>query len=95
MEKFKFFAVAFPILVVLLLGKALPCSSVTCDPTKLSSCLAAIQGSSPPSHACCSGLKVQRSCFCLYMKNPTLRMMIMSPKSRKIASYCRVPFPRC
>ncbi|CAN6445944.1 unnamed protein product [Victoria cruziana] len=94
-KKFKFFALVFPVLVLLLLGKPLPCSSVTCDPTKLSSCLPAMQGSSPPSHACCSGLKVQQSCFCFYMKNPTLRRMIMSPQSRKIASYCRMSFPKC
>ncbi|CAN6451847.1 unnamed protein product [Victoria cruziana] len=93
MGKFQFCGLLLPILITMLLAGALPSSAGTCDPKQLSACLGAIQGSGPPSGPCCSALNAQKSCFCKYAKDPSLKGMIMSPASKKIASYCKVPFP--
>ncbi|KAB1211239.1 putative non-specific lipid-transfer protein AKCS9 [Morella rubra] len=80
---------------VLLCEAPLTAEAVTCSPTELSSCSAAITSSAPPSKTCCTKLKEQTPCLCGYLKNPNLRQYVNSPGARRVASSCGVPFPRC
>jgi len=69
--------------------------AVTCNPTELSSCLAAITGGSAPSRACCSKLKQQEPCLCGYIKNPALKQYVNSSGAKKVLSSCGVTYPKC
>ncbi|KAF9619963.1 hypothetical protein IFM89_010579 [Coptis chinensis] len=69
--------------------------AATCDATQLSPCLGAITSGSPPSPACCTRLKSQRSCLCQYLKNPNLSRFVNTPNARRVGSRCGVPYPRC
>ncbi|KAE8703866.1 putative non-specific lipid-transfer protein AKCS9 [Hibiscus syriacus] len=69
--------------------------AVTCDVSELSPCMAAITSPKPPTTTCCSKLKEQRPCFCQYLKNPTIKQLVDSPKAKRIASTCGVEYPQC
>ncbi|PIA33403.1 hypothetical protein AQUCO_04100081v1 [Aquilegia coerulea] len=69
--------------------------AATCSAIELSPCLGAITSGTPPSPACCSGLQSQTSCFCQYIKNPTLKPYVGSPNARKVASACSIAWPSC
>lgn len=68
----------------------------TCSPVALSPCLPAIQDpSQTPTTSCCNNLRDQKPCLCGYLRNPFLRGYVNSPGSRRVASVCNVPTPRC
>ncbi|XP_027079037.1 non-specific lipid-transfer protein 2-like [Coffea arabica] len=83
------------LLVVVIVGEVEVSRAVTCTPTELSPCVAAIIGQQPPSAACCSKLREQRPCLCGYLRDPNLRQYVNSPNARRVASSCGVPTPRC
>lgn len=68
---------------------------VTCSPTELYPCAAAMTSSSPPSETCCAKLREQKPCFCGYMRNANLRQYISSPNARKVSNSCNVAPPSC
>lgn len=69
--------------------------AVTCNPTELSPCVAAITSSAAPTAACCQKLRQQESCYCGYLKDPRFKPYVQSPRVRAVASICRVAVPRC
>ncbi|XXG65474.1 hypothetical protein AAC387_Pa05g3166 [Persea americana] len=83
------------LMVVLLIGNLPASESVTCQPTELSPCSAAIIGGSAPTPECCTKLNEQKPCLCQYMKDPNLRKYIDSPNAKKVAQICKIPFPKC
>ncbi|OAY59225.1 non-specific lipid-transfer protein 2 [Manihot esculenta] len=87
--------VAIYALMVLLLAEAQLTMAVTCSPTELSPCVAAITSSSPPSKQCCDKIKEQKPCLCQYLNNPNLKKFINTPNARKVATTCGTPFPKC
>ncbi|KAE8726718.1 Non-specific lipid-transfer protein 2 [Hibiscus syriacus] len=80
---------------VLFSGEIRMAEAVTCDVSELSPCMEAIMSPKPPSKTCCSKLKEQKPCFCQYLKNPTIKMFVDTPKAKGIASSCGVEYPRC
>ncbi|GAA0169322.1 hypothetical protein LIER_23838 [Lithospermum erythrorhizon] len=85
----------FVLFLVLLLSGVHISKAVTCDVTQLSPCLGAITSSSTPSSLCCTRIQNQKPCLCRYLKNPFLSQYVNSPGAKKVASYCRVPYPNC
>ncbi|ESQ27794.1 hypothetical protein EUTSA_v10019361mg [Eutrema salsugineum] len=86
----------FAILLFLIVAQENRVAAVeTCDPTQLSPCVDAIQRGSTPTRLCCTRVKKQKHCVCQYLKNPTFKSFINSPKARKIATYCGCPYPKC
>ncbi|XVE72122.1 hypothetical protein DITRI_Ditri11bG0013100 [Diplodiscus trichospermus] len=83
------------VVVVLLSGETRTAEAVTCNPSELSPCLAAITSSTPPSTTCCSRLKQQQPCFCGYLKNPALKQFVGNPNAKRVASICGVAYPKC
>ncbi|KAF5181621.1 Non-specific lipid-transfer protein [Thalictrum thalictroides] len=69
--------------------------AATCNAVQLSPCLGPIMSGTPPTPTCCTQLRSQSSCFCQYVRNPSLRQYVNSPNARKLANTCRVAFPRC
>ena len=86
---------AVAVVAMILFEAPLMAKAVTCSPLQLSSCIAAITSSAPPSSTCCTKLREQRPCLCGYLKDPNLRQYVNSPGARKVASTCGVPFPSC
>ncbi|XP_022770017.1 non-specific lipid-transfer protein 2-like [Durio zibethinus] len=86
---------AMTLMVVLFSGETRTAEAVTCDPSELSSCLAAFTSSSPPSTTCCSKLKAQQPCLCGYLQNPALKQFVNNPNAKKVASTCGVAYPKC
>ncbi|KAG9131633.1 hypothetical protein Leryth_009392 [Lithospermum erythrorhizon] len=86
---------AFALMLVFLLAEVHISQAITCNPTQLSPCLAAISSSGPPSSLCCSRLQSQKPCYCTYLKNPNLSKYVNTPGGKKVASYCKVSYPRC
>ncbi|KAJ0962672.1 hypothetical protein J5N97_027794 [Dioscorea zingiberensis] len=69
--------------------------SVTCDPSQLSSCLAAFNTGQQPTSECCAKLNEQKPCLCQYVKNPMFQGYINSGNGKKVASACHVTIPKC
>ncbi|KAK8517728.1 hypothetical protein V6N13_127885 [Hibiscus sabdariffa] len=97
MHRFSFVSLCAVALVAVLVfsGETRTVEAVTCDVSELSPCMAAITSPIPPSTTCCSKLKEQKPCFCQYLKNPTIKQFVDTPKAKKIASTCGVEYPRC
>ncbi|KAK4837920.1 hypothetical protein QYF36_009550 [Acer negundo] len=97
MKRVSFVAVLSTVVViVVVLSSEVPVAkAVTCNPTELSSCAAAITSSAPPSSTCCSKVREQRPCLCGYLKDPNLKQYVNSPNARKIVSTCGVSYPQC
>ncbi|KAE8696062.1 Non-specific lipid-transfer protein 2 [Hibiscus syriacus] len=97
MHKFSFvpYCVVALVVVVLFSGGTRTAEAVTCDVSELSPCMAAITSPKPPSTTCCSKLKEQKPCFCQYLKNPTIKQFVDTPRAKKIASTCGVEYPQC
>ncbi|KAG8474514.1 hypothetical protein CXB51_031387 [Gossypium anomalum] len=81
--------------VVLFSGESRTAEAVTCNPTELAPCSAALTSPTPPSSTCCSKLKAQQPCLCTYIKNPSLKQYVNNPNAKKVASTCGVPYPKC
>ncbi|KAL4383722.1 hypothetical protein GQ457_15G015400 [Hibiscus cannabinus] len=87
--------VALCVVVVVFSGEIGTTEAVTCDPTQLSPCSQAFTSSAAPSPACCSKLKEQQPCLCGYIKNPSLKQYVNNPNAKRVASSCKVPYPKC
>ncbi|KAJ4796794.1 Protease inhibitor/seed storage/lipid transfer family protein [Rhynchospora pubera] len=85
----------FFLLFLMLLLTSPSVVSLTCKPTELAPCAAAILYSLPPSDACCSKLKEQKPCLCQYQKDPSLHGYVNSKNSKKVGTACGVPAPSC
>ncbi|KAK0597899.1 hypothetical protein LWI29_029614 [Acer saccharum] len=83
------------VMVVVLSSEVRVVKAVTCNPTELSPCMAAITSSAPPSSTCCSKVREQRPCLCGYIKDPNLKQYVNSPNARKVVSTCGVSYPQC
>ncbi|KAK0595914.1 hypothetical protein LWI29_011057 [Acer saccharum] len=83
------------VMVVVLSSEVRVAKAVTCNPTELSPCMAAITSSAPPSSTCCSKVREQRPCLCGYIKDPNLKQYVNSPNARKVVSTCGVSYPQC
>ncbi|KAK4838187.1 hypothetical protein QYF36_011741 [Acer negundo] len=83
------------VMVVVLSSEVRVAKAVTCNPTELSSCAAAITSSAPPSSTCCSKVREQRPCLCGYLKDPNLKQYVNSPNARKVVTTCGVSYPQC
>lgn len=69
-------------------------SVVICNPVELELCLPSVTDpSKPPLPQCCNNLKVQESCFCLYLQNPVYAKYINSPGGKRVAAACGVTIP--
>ncbi|XVF31573.1 hypothetical protein REPUB_Repub17cG0002300 [Reevesia pubescens] len=96
MKRFSFVALCAVALVMLQFsGETRMAVAVTCDPSQLSSCLASLTSSTPPSPTCCSKLKEQQPCLCGYLKNPALKQYVNSPNAKRVANTCGVATPKC
>lgn len=82
-------------MLVVLVSEAQVVVAVTCNPTQLAPCASAITSNTPPSRLCCVRITQQRPCLCQYLKNPNLKKFVSSPNARKIATTCKVAYPRC
>ncbi|KAL8132628.1 non-specific lipid-transfer protein 2 [Apium graveolens] len=90
-----FSCIAVCAVLVLLVCEAQIAVAVTCNPSQLAPCSSAITSDKPPSRLCCVRITQQRPCLCQYLKNPNLKKFVSSPNARKIASTCKVAYPRC
>ncbi|CAL9214099.1 unnamed protein product [Arabidopsis halleri] len=66
---------------------------VACIETDLQVCQPALETPSPPSAECCKNLKIQQSCLCDYMANPSIEKYL--EPARKVFAACGMPYPRC
>ncbi|KAL4361351.1 hypothetical protein GQ457_04G003210 [Hibiscus cannabinus] len=81
--------------VVLFSGETRTAEAVTCNPIELSPCLPAFVLPVRPTAVCCRKLHEQQPCLCEYMSDPVIGPYLKSPKAKRIASYCKVPWPQC
>uniref|UniRef100_A0ACD5TNE9 Uncharacterized protein n=1 Tax=Avena sativa TaxID=4498 RepID=A0ACD5TNE9_AVESA len=66
-----------------------------CVPGKLMVCSRALLGGEKPTESCCSNLKAQEGCFCMYAKNPLLSPYVNSPNASKTLTSCGITIPTC
>ncbi|XP_052174516.1 non-specific lipid-transfer protein 2-like [Diospyros lotus] len=83
------------VVMLVVVGQGPEVAAVTCNPSELSPCAAALTSNTPPTKVCCGKLKEQQPCFCQYLKNPNLQKFISSPNAKKVASSCGVAVPKC
>ncbi|KAK8557664.1 hypothetical protein V6N13_008034 [Hibiscus sabdariffa] len=95
MKMVSFVALCVAVAVVLFSGEIGTTEAVTCNPTQLSPCIQAFTSSAAPSTACCSKLKELQPCLCGYIKNPSLKQYVNNPNAKRVASTCKVPYPKC
>ncbi|KAK8518900.1 hypothetical protein V6N13_017835 [Hibiscus sabdariffa] len=81
--------------VVLFLGEIHTAEAVICNPTELRPCTPALTTPADPTPICCSKLHEQQPCLCEYMRNPGLKPYVDSPNARRVASFCKIPWPQC
>ncbi|KAL5726542.1 hypothetical protein ACHQM5_009580 [Ranunculus cassubicifolius] len=81
--------------LVMLMSTVKVSIAVTCNVYQLSPCTPSITTGSPPSPACCAQMKAQQPCLCQYIRDPNYSAYINTPNSRKVASTCGVPLPKC
>ncbi|KAK7255021.1 hypothetical protein RIF29_28422 [Crotalaria pallida] len=81
--------------LVLLVEVSTFAEGLTCNPSELSPCIAAVKSPSQPSTVCCQKLREQKPCLCGYLKNPSFKQYVNSPGAKRVASSCGVPFPTC
>ncbi|XP_039035442.1 non-specific lipid-transfer protein 2-like [Hibiscus syriacus] len=93
MKRVSFVALCVAALAVLLFTRVT--EAAICDPQQLRPCISALTSPGAPSIACCSKLNEQRPCLCGYIRNPALKHFVDNPNTKRIASTCRVPYPRC
>jgi len=84
-----------PALVVVAATSAGGASAQQCNPTQLAVCAPAVINGSPPTASCCSNLRAQEPCFCLYARNPAYRSYINSPNARRTLTTCGIAIPNC
>nr|CAB3497307.1 unnamed protein product [Digitaria exilis] len=87
--------VVVAVALLLLVASAGCASAASCSVGQLAVCAPAIESGSKPSSGCCSNLKAQQSCFCQYIKNPSLGRYVNSPNARKTLTSCGITPPRC
>ncbi|GMH27209.1 hypothetical protein Nepgr_029052 [Nepenthes gracilis] len=84
------FCLAVAVASTMLLEEAVLTHAVTCNPSALSPCAAALLSPAPPSTTCCARLREQRPCLCGYYRNPSLKKYLSGNGSRKIAAACGI-----
>uniref|UniRef100_A0A5K0Y106 Bifunctional inhibitor/plant lipid transfer protein/seed storage helical domain-containing protein n=1 Tax=Nymphaea colorata TaxID=210225 RepID=A0A5K0Y106_9MAGN len=81
-------------MMVLLFANVMPRAYGDCNVVELSPCAGAYEGG-PPTSECCSVLKTQKSCYCVYARDPTYGPIIYSATGKRIANACGIAFPSC
>ncbi|KAL5210872.1 hypothetical protein ABZP36_006495 [Zizania latifolia] len=66
-----------------------------CDAGQLAPCVGAIAGGAPATAACCSGLRAQQGCLCLFAKDPRYARYVNSPNARRTVASCGFSIPSC
>ncbi|KAK1440620.1 hypothetical protein QVD17_06449 [Tagetes erecta] len=89
------FVVVLSALVLVFTGEIPSVTAATCNYMELVPCAGAISSSQAPSGACCSKIREQRSCFCGYLRNPSLRQFVSPATAQRVASQCGVSLPQC
>ncbi|XWS15324.1 hypothetical protein CRYUN_Cryun35bG0086100 [Craigia yunnanensis] len=69
--------------------------AATCNFMELSPCLDAIMSSRPPSDICCSRLREQMPCLCVFLTDPSLQQFLNDPNTERVAIDCGVVYPNC
>ncbi|KAM3390584.1 hypothetical protein ACQJBY_012279 [Aegilops geniculata] len=64
-------------------------------PKKLLPCNPAVKEGKVPSALCCSNLRAQEECLCLYMNDPRYQPYFMGPGTGKTITSCGIPVPYC
>ncbi|XP_074369761.1 non-specific lipid-transfer protein 2-like [Apium graveolens] len=71
-------------------------AEVVCDVNSLHACLPVIKDPSlHPTTECCTNLKNQQPCFCIFLKDPKFQAYFDSPGATKLGSACAVHAPVC
>ncbi|GKC36238.1 non-specific lipid-transfer protein 2-like protein [Tanacetum coccineum] len=83
------------LLFVVLMSQVPSTDAANCNYMDLMVCADAISSPRPPSTGCCSKVKEQRSCFCEYLRNPTLRQYVTPQVAQRVAGQCHVALPNC
>uniref|UniRef100_A0A453D7T0 Bifunctional inhibitor/plant lipid transfer protein/seed storage helical domain-containing protein n=1 Tax=Aegilops tauschii subsp. strangulata TaxID=200361 RepID=A0A453D7T0_AEGTS len=67
-----------------------------CPPKKLLPCNPAVkEGKEEPSALCCSNLRAQEGCLCLYLHDPSYQRYFGGAEPRKTITSCGIPIPYC
>ncbi|PWA71907.1 lipid-transfer protein [Artemisia annua] len=86
----------YAFMFVVLMSQVPSTDAANCNYMDLMVCSGAISSPpQPPSAACCSKVKEQRSCFCEYLRNPTLRQFVTPEDAQRVAGQCHVGLPNC
>ncbi|GMH27206.1 hypothetical protein Nepgr_029049 [Nepenthes gracilis] len=78
------FCLAVAVASTMLLEEAVLTHAVTCNPSALSPCAAALLPAVPPSTTCCVRLREQTPCLCGYYRSPSLQPYLGGNGPRKI-----------
>lgn len=70
-------------------------SGEDCNMLELMPCKPAVISSAQPTEACCSMVKSQIQCYCVYMKSPTFKHYVTPQVTKKISTACSVKIPEC
>ncbi|CAA7051874.1 unnamed protein product [Microthlaspi erraticum] len=65
-----------------------------CDNVEVGECMSALPTGQKPTAKCCGQLKAQvPSCYCAFIKNPTLRKFVTSPDVNRVLAQCGIRTP--
>ncbi|KAI7734368.1 hypothetical protein M8C21_006005 [Ambrosia artemisiifolia] len=70
-------------------------AAVNCNYMELMVCAGAVTSHQPPSSDCCAKVKEQKTCFCGYLQNPTIRQYVTPQDAQRVAKQCGVTLPNC
>ncbi|KAK9071398.1 hypothetical protein SSX86_009967 [Deinandra increscens subsp. villosa] len=90
-----FFLVAVSLSMAVLMGEIPGATAANCNYMELVPCADALTSSNKPSDACCSKLKEQTSCYCGYLRDPSLSRYVSPATAQRIAGQCGVTLPQC
>ncbi|KAM0000857.1 putative bifunctional inhibitor/plant lipid transfer protein/seed storage helical [Helianthus debilis subsp. tardiflorus] len=82
-------------LMLVLMGQVPGSATTTCNYMELVVCAGAVTSPQPPSSDCCARVKEQKTCFCGYLQNPTLRQYVTPKDAQRVARECGVALPKC
>ncbi|KAF7011670.1 hypothetical protein CFC21_025953 [Triticum aestivum] len=66
-----------------------------CPPKKLLPCNPAVKKVKEPSALCCSNLRAQEGCLCLYLHDPRYQRYFGGADAGKTITSCGIPLPYC
>ncbi|AQK58016.1 Non-specific lipid-transfer protein 2 [Zea mays] len=70
-------------------------AAAACDPKPLVVCDPAFMDGAKPAAACCSTLRAQEACLCVYAKDPKFAKYINNPNTAKTFTSCGIAIPKC